>query len=353
MFDGKFRDPVDRAVKPLGDGLRRTGLTPDHLTWMGLLVAVLAAVAVGAGELRLGLALVVLAAVPDLLDGALAKASNSSSQRGAFFDSTIDRFADALLFGGVAWHFASTESPHMALLPFAVMALSSVISYMRAKAESLGLDAKGGLMERAERIIALCIGLLPEEDQEKAVAAIVADLEKRGYQQTTGEVLHVFLVRALAKHRRHDVLHRIYARTERGSYGYMVKSGLTSLPESWDAQPGGGNSMNHCMLGHLVEWHFAHVAGLRQADGDVGWKRVVVEPNPGDLDAAEASFVSPSGPIRVAWQSDRGPTTTSFRLSVELPDGVEAEVRLHDGTVYRQTGGDDTYGSTSRRVTRG
>ncbi|MEY4606361.1 MAG: hypothetical protein RLY45_1121 [Actinomycetota bacterium] len=160
MFDGKFRDPVDRAVKPLGDGLRRTGLTPDHLTWMGLLVAVLAAVAVGAGELRLGLALVVLAAVPDLLDGALAKASNSSSQRGAFFDSTIDRFADALLFGGVAWHFASTESPHMALLPFAVMALSSVISYMRAKAESLGLDAKGGLMERAERIIALCIGLL-------------------------------------------------------------------------------------------------------------------------------------------------------------------------------------------------
>ena len=152
MFDGKFRAPVDRAVKPLGDGLRRTGLTPDHLTWMGLLVAVAAAIAVGAGQLQLGLALVILAAVPDLLDGALAKASNSSSQRGAFFDSTIDRFADALLFGGVAWHFASTESPHLALLPFAVMALSSVISYMRAKAESLGLDAKGGLMERAERI---------------------------------------------------------------------------------------------------------------------------------------------------------------------------------------------------------
>jgi CDP-diacylglycerol--glycerol-3-phosphate 3-phosphatidyltransferase len=127
---------------------------------MGLVVAVLAAVAIGAGELRLGLALVVLAAVPDLLDGALAKASNSSSHRGAFFDSTIDRFADALLFGGVAWHFASTESAHLSLLPFAVMALSSVISYMRAKAESLGLDAKGGLMERAERIIALCIGLL-------------------------------------------------------------------------------------------------------------------------------------------------------------------------------------------------
>ncbi len=164
MFDGKFRTPVDKAVKPLGNGLRRTGLTPDHLTVIGLLVAVGAAVAIGAGWLRLGLVLVVLAALPDLLDGALAKASNTSSQRGAFFDSTIDRFADALLFGGVAWHFAAGQhydnDPRLAVLPFAVMALSSVISYMRAKAESLGLDAKGGLMERAERIIALCLGLL-------------------------------------------------------------------------------------------------------------------------------------------------------------------------------------------------
>ena len=72
----------------------------------------------------------------------------------------IDRVTDALLFGGVAWHFASDESPHLSLLPFAIMAFSSVISYQRAKAESLGLDAKGGLMERAERIILFCLGLL-------------------------------------------------------------------------------------------------------------------------------------------------------------------------------------------------
>jgi CDP-diacylglycerol--glycerol-3-phosphate 3-phosphatidyltransferase len=160
MFDGKFRVVVDKAVKPVGDGLRRTGMSPDHLTVMGLVVAVGAAIAIGAGELRLGLVLVILAALPDLFDGALAKASNTSSQRGAFFDSVIDRVTDALLFGGVAWYFASDESPHLALLPFAIMALSSVISYQRAKAESLGLDAKGGLMERAERIILFCIGLL-------------------------------------------------------------------------------------------------------------------------------------------------------------------------------------------------
>lgn len=160
MFDGKFRTPVDKAVKPMGTALRKTGMTPDHLTLIGLLIGVGAAVAIGAGYLRLGLLLVVLAALPDLLDGALAKASDSASQRGAFFDSTVDRVTDSLLLGGIAWYLASEESPHMSLLPFAVMAVSSVISYQRAKAESLGIDAKGGLMERAERIIAMCLGLL-------------------------------------------------------------------------------------------------------------------------------------------------------------------------------------------------
>jgi CDP-diacylglycerol--glycerol-3-phosphate 3-phosphatidyltransferase len=160
MFDGKFRAPIDKAVKPLGVGLRRTGLTPDHLTIVGLVVGTGAAVVIGAGELRIGLVLVILAALPDLLDGALARASGASSQRGAFFDSTVDRLTDAVLLGGIAWHLASTESAHMSILPFAVMAVSSLISYQRAKAESLGLEAKGGLMERAERIVLLCLGLL-------------------------------------------------------------------------------------------------------------------------------------------------------------------------------------------------
>ena len=160
VFDGRFRAPVERAVKPLGDGLRRTGLSPDHLTILGLLLGVAAAIAIGMGALRAGLLLVVLAALPDLLDGALAKASNQASQRGAFFDSVIDRVTDALLLGGVAWYLASTEGAHMAMLPFAIMAASAVVSYERAKAESLGLHAKGGLMERAERIVLLCIGLL-------------------------------------------------------------------------------------------------------------------------------------------------------------------------------------------------
>jgi CDP-diacylglycerol--glycerol-3-phosphate 3-phosphatidyltransferase len=160
MFDGRFRAPVERAVKPIGDGLRRTGMTPDQLTLIGLVIAVAAAVVIALGGLRGGLVLVILAALPDLLDGALAKASNNASQRGAFFDSVADRVTDMLLLGGVGWYLATEHGGHAALLPFAVMGLSALISYQRAKAESLGLAAKGGLMERAERVILLCVGLL-------------------------------------------------------------------------------------------------------------------------------------------------------------------------------------------------
>lgn len=162
MFDGRFRAPIEKAVRPVGLLLRKTGMSPDHLTILGILFAIVAAVAIGSGALQVGLALVILAALPDMLDGALAKASNTASQRGAFFDSVVDRVTDSVLFGGVAWYFASEKSPHLALLPMAIMGVSSLISYERAKAEALGLNAKGGLMERAERIIVLCAGLLFE-----------------------------------------------------------------------------------------------------------------------------------------------------------------------------------------------
>jgi CDP-diacylglycerol--glycerol-3-phosphate 3-phosphatidyltransferase len=160
MFDGRFKSEIERYVRPVGESLRRTGLSPDHFTVLGLFVAGAAAVAIGTGKMQLGLLLVICSALPDLLDGALAKALNSASQRGAFFDSVVDRVSDSLLFGGVAWFYASSNSPQFSIVPFAILGASLIISYERAKAESLGLYAKGGLMERAERIILLCFGLL-------------------------------------------------------------------------------------------------------------------------------------------------------------------------------------------------
>ncbi|MBO0693995.1 MAG: CDP-alcohol phosphatidyltransferase family protein, partial [Acidimicrobiaceae bacterium] len=159
MFDGRFRGGVDRAVKPIGGALTRTGLSPDHLTALGMLLAVPAAVVIGSGHTLIGFFLLMFAAVPDLLDGALAKASGRSSVRGAFFDSVSDRVTDILILGGVAWYLQDRYHGHAFALPFAILGASLLISYQRAKAESLGFDAKGGLMERAERVVVLCAGL--------------------------------------------------------------------------------------------------------------------------------------------------------------------------------------------------
>jgi CDP-diacylglycerol--glycerol-3-phosphate 3-phosphatidyltransferase len=160
MFDGRWRSSFEAGLKPVGANLRRTGITADHLTASGVVLAAAASVAIASGALRAGLLLLVLCALPDLLDGAVAKASGTAGPRGAFFDSVADRATDALLLGGIAWHLSTTHPGRIAVLPMAVLGASMLISYERAKAESLGFDARGGLMERAERIIALGVGLL-------------------------------------------------------------------------------------------------------------------------------------------------------------------------------------------------
>jgi CDP-diacylglycerol--glycerol-3-phosphate 3-phosphatidyltransferase len=160
MLDGRWRTDIERRLKPVGANLRKAGLTADALTATGLVMAGACAVAIGSGALRAGVLLLLLTALPDALDGAVAKASGTASPRGAFFDSVADRVSDALLLGGVAWYLTSHDGGHAGMLPLAVLAASLVISYERAKAEGLGFDARGGLMERAERTIALGFGLL-------------------------------------------------------------------------------------------------------------------------------------------------------------------------------------------------
>ncbi len=158
MFDGYWRGPVERVVDPVGARLHRWGVTANVLTVIGVVTAGIAGVVIGSGRLQLGFGLLIVAAVPDLLDGPVAKAAGPPSLRGAFFDSTADRVTDSLLIAGVIWYL-QRDGGQLGMLGVAIMAASWLISYQRAKAESLGFDAKGGLMERAERLIALGIGL--------------------------------------------------------------------------------------------------------------------------------------------------------------------------------------------------
>jgi CDP-diacylglycerol--glycerol-3-phosphate 3-phosphatidyltransferase len=150
---------MDRAVRPIGGALKRTGVTPDQLTTFGLLLAIPTALAIGAGYLGLGLGLLIGSTLPDVFDGAVAKASGRANARGAFFDSVCDRISDTLVLGGMAWYLLDRYHSQVALLPMAILGASFLVSYERAKAESLGFHAKGGIMERAERVVVLCAAL--------------------------------------------------------------------------------------------------------------------------------------------------------------------------------------------------
>src|SRR5207237_1393139 len=116
----------------------------------GLVVSIGTGLAVASGHLIVGLLLLIVSGALDLLDGAVAKASATTTARGAFFDSVSDRVSDSFVLGGVAWYLASARHDHTAVLALAVLAVSFLVSYERARAEALGFEARGGLMERAE-----------------------------------------------------------------------------------------------------------------------------------------------------------------------------------------------------------
>jgi hypothetical protein len=175
--------------------------------------------------------------------------------------------------------------------------------------------------------MAICAGVVPESDKTMLVADMIADLEKRGWQQTPGDIGHVYFIRALAEAGRSDVLHKVYARDGLGSYGGILKKGLTSMPETWDAMMDGYQSLNHCMLGHVMEWFYAYVGGIRQQRDSVGWQQVLIAPNPGPLTSAETTLIAPTSRIASRWQV-RG---SKFILETEIPPGVTATAVLPSG----------------------
>jgi CDP-diacylglycerol--glycerol-3-phosphate 3-phosphatidyltransferase len=158
MLDKRLRSRVSQGLAPIGKGLEQAGISANFLTVVGLVLSVITAVLIGAGELRWAVLGLIASGFVDLLDGAVARRTGQASPRGAFFDSVTDRVSDAVVLGGVAWYLAG-ESPYLPILAFAAAALSMMVSYERARAEGLGYDGKGGLMERAERMVLLGIGL--------------------------------------------------------------------------------------------------------------------------------------------------------------------------------------------------
>jgi len=173
---------------------------------------------------------------------------------------------------------------------------------------------------QASLATALYFDLVPEEDREKVLANLVAELEKWQYRQNTGEVCFRMLVQALAEGGRSDVVYRMINRTDVPGYGHMLKLGFKTLSERWDKP---GSSMNHCMFGHIQEWFQSSIVGIRQAPDSVGFAGLILRPEPvGDLTSASGHYDSIHGRIESRWRIEDG----HFYWHIIVPPNTTAEV---------------------------
>ena len=147
-----------RVIDPVANWLVRRGIHPNTITAVGTLCTLAGGIIYGTGHIRTGGFFLSATALFDVLDGTVARRSNKSSTFGAFLDSTLDRLADGALLGGLAVFYALNPVHHN--VPMLVVCLAGLIgafltSYIRARAESLGVDAKVGLVQRPERFVLL------------------------------------------------------------------------------------------------------------------------------------------------------------------------------------------------------
>lgn len=157
---GRYREPVRLWTDPIGHALYRLKLRPNHLTLAGLGVSLLAAAAFVAGRTRAAGVLLIFAGLFDFFDGALARASGQVTPFGAFLDSVIDRYSDLVVMLGIVVLFARMPHARGAVVAMAGLVGSIMVSYTKARAESIGIECNVGVMERPERLICLIGGAL-------------------------------------------------------------------------------------------------------------------------------------------------------------------------------------------------
>lgn len=168
------RGLVDWAAAPAARYLARLGVQPDQLTILGMLLSIGAGAAVATGHLFAGGWLVLAGGSLDLLDGALARALGRATKSGALLDSTLDRVGEMALFVGLAAWFSRQAAPAEAALATAALATSTLVSYIKARSEGLGLPAPTGFFSRPERVVVLALGLVITPAWEQATLVTLA-----------------------------------------------------------------------------------------------------------------------------------------------------------------------------------
>ncbi|HSS60331.1 MAG TPA: CDP-alcohol phosphatidyltransferase family protein [Candidatus Limnocylindrales bacterium] len=163
MFTTRFEAWVRRRAEALITALGRTPLTPNQVTVVGLALTFVGAGLAAFGYLEWAGVVLIFAGTCDILDGALARSTGASYPYGAFLDSTLDRYSEGAVYLGLAAYFVSINGPlqrWLVLATLAALAGSFLVSYVRARAQSLGFTCKTGLLQRPERVVLIVTGLL-------------------------------------------------------------------------------------------------------------------------------------------------------------------------------------------------
>jgi CDP-diacylglycerol--glycerol-3-phosphate 3-phosphatidyltransferase len=163
VFTTRFEAWVRRHAEALIAALGRTPLTPNQVTIVGLALTFFASGLVAFGQLRWAGIVLIFAGTCDIVDGALARTTRASYPYGAFLDSTLDRYSEGAVYLGLAAYFVTVDGPlqrWLVLATLAALAGSFLVSYVRARAQSLGFTCKSGLFQRPERVVVTVIGLI-------------------------------------------------------------------------------------------------------------------------------------------------------------------------------------------------
>ena len=155
---GHYKAPLHRFFDPVARLLFRARVRPNHLTVLGLGVSIAAAYVFSVGRLRWGAALLAVAGLFDFFDGAVARLAGSDSDYGAFLDSVVDRYSDLAVLLGILVFYEKAADTLGAVLTMATLAGTFMVSYTKARAQSIGVSCEIGVMERPERLIALIAG---------------------------------------------------------------------------------------------------------------------------------------------------------------------------------------------------
>jgi CDP-diacylglycerol--glycerol-3-phosphate 3-phosphatidyltransferase len=154
MLSARLKPAVTRVITPVAKAALRLGITPNAVTWIGAIAVVSSALYFyPRGEFFLGTVIICIMALSDLFDGTMARISQKGSSKwGGFLDSTIDRITDSAILIGVAIFLINNDDP-LSMVVMVTLVTGMLVPYIRAKAESFGIECSGGIAERTERLI--------------------------------------------------------------------------------------------------------------------------------------------------------------------------------------------------------